>query len=85
MCSPAPPCTQSVSDFSKFDADDIDSAFRCIQSLKHHQLLELELQGLRFRLMGYPAGHMIGGTVWSIETGGEVLIYGPATNHMKER
>jgi cleavage and polyadenylation specificity factor subunit 2 len=74
-----------VSDFSKFDADDIDSAFKSIKSLKHHQLLELELQGLRLRLVGYPAGHMIGGTLWSIETGGEVFIYGPATNHMKER
>jgi hypothetical protein len=76
---------QAVSDFNTFSADDIDEAFKCIKTLKHHQLLELELQGLRFRLVGYPSGHMIGGTVWTIETGGETLVYAPATNHSKER
>jgi hypothetical protein len=74
-----------VSDFTTFNADDIDAAFKRIKTLKHHQLLELELQGLRVRLVGYPSGHMIGGTVWTIETGGEVMVYAPATNHSKER
>lgn len=76
---------QAGSDFTLFEAEDIDAAFDRVKPVKHHQLLELEIQGLRFRLAGYPAGHMAGGTVWVIETGGEVIVYGPCTNHMKER
>lgn len=79
------PPLQAGSDFTLFEAEDIDAAFDRVKPIKHHQLLELEIQGLRFRLAGYPAGHMAGGTVWVIETGGEVIVYGPCTNHMKER
>jgi hypothetical protein len=51
-----------------------------------HVLVELTASAVLCVLqVGYPAGHMIGGTVWAIETGGEVVVYGPDTNHMKER
>lgn len=47
---------QSVSEFDKFSEDDIDAAFKAVKGLKHHQLLELELSGLHFRLVSAGIG-----------------------------
>lgn len=76
---------KAVSDFQLFDSEDIDAAFDSINSLKHHQYLTITLKCQQLRLVGYPAGHMVGGTVWVIEAGGEVIVYGVNTNHKKER
>lgn len=76
---------QCSSDFTLFTAEDIDSAFDRVKTLKHHQLIELDLQGVKLTLVGCPSGHMVGGTIWVLETGGEVLVYGPDTNHTRER
>jgi hypothetical protein len=53
--------------------------------LKHHQQLHLVINGVAVSIEGRPAGHMVGGTVWLVESGGEVVVYGVDTNHMKER
>jgi hypothetical protein len=82
-----PPCaeTQAEGDCDAFGPADIDAAFDAVRTLKHHQPLTLELRGTRLTLEAYPAGHMVGGSIWLVETGGEVVVYGPHSNHMKER
>ena len=74
-----------MSDFQLFDSEDIDAAFDSINTLKHHQYVTLDIKGQQIQLVGYPAGHMVGGTVWVLEAGGEVIVYGVNTNHNKER
>lgn len=75
-----------VSDFSLFGLEDIDKAFtNTVNLVKHHQPVKLVLQGTALRIVGYPAGHMLGGTVWVLEAGSEVVVYGVDTNHNKER
>jgi Cft2 family RNA processing exonuclease len=77
---------QEVSDFDLFELNDIDKAFtKTVNTVKHHQPVELVLQGTALRIVGYPAGHMLGGTVWVLEAGSEVVVYGVDTNHNKER
>jgi Cft2 family RNA processing exonuclease len=77
---------QEVSDFDLFELNDIDKAFtKTVKTVKHHQPVNLVLQGTAMRIVGYPAGHMLGGTVWVLEAGSEVVVYGVDTNHNKER
>jgi Cft2 family RNA processing exonuclease len=84
--STAAACLQEVSDFTLFDLNDIDKAFtKTVKPVKHHQPVNLVLQGTHLRIVGYPAGHMLGGTVWVLEAGSEVVVYGVDTNHNKER
>eukprot|EP00775_Hariotina_reticulata_P011969 gene11969-12112_t len=75
----------AVSDFTVFGPEDIDAAFEKINTVKHYQQLHLVVKGVAISIEGRPAGHMVGGTVWVMESGGEVAVYGVDTNHMKER
>lgn len=85
-CPASCACLQEVSDFSLFGLEDIDKAFtNTVNLVKHHQPVKLVLQGTALRIVGYPAGHMLGGTVWVLEAGSEVVVYGVDTNHNKER
>lgn len=76
---------QAQSEFDTFTMEHVDKAFDAIKVLKHHQQLQLEVNGTLLHILGYPAGHMIGGTVWLIEAGGEAVVYAVDTNHSKER
>lgn len=76
---------KAVSDFDLFTTEDIDMAFESTNTLKHHQYIILDLKGQQLKIVGYPAGHMVGGTVWILESGGEVVVYGVNTNHQRER
>lgn len=84
-CCSAAVLSQAVSDFNVFGPEDIDAAFEKINTLKHYQQLHLVIKGVAISIEGRPAGHMVGGTVWVVESGGEVAVYGVDTNHMKER
>lgn len=76
---------EAVSDFTAFTPDDIDPAFAAVRSLKHRQAVQLELKGVKLSIEGLPAGHMVGGTIWVLRCGGEAIVYGPISNHIKER
>lgn len=74
-----------MSEFNLFTTEDIDVAFESIHTLKHHQHITVDVRGQQLKLVGYPAGHMIGGSVWVLECKDEVVVYALHTNHNKER
>jgi Cft2 family RNA processing exonuclease len=76
---------QAVSEFDAFGPEDIDAAFDAIRTLKHHQPLTLAVRGVSVTLTAYPSGHMVGGSIWLLQAGAESVVYGPHTNHMRER
>ncbi|PAV88691.1 hypothetical protein WR25_20133 isoform C [Diploscapter pachys] len=75
----------SVEDFDKFSMDDVDLAFKRVQSVKYNQTILLKGDsGIQFTPL--PAGHMIGGAIWKISRAGEDdIVYAVDFNHKKER
>lgn len=76
---------QAVSEFDLFGPEDIDAAFDRVVTLKHHQPVTLDIGGQRLCIEALPSGHSVGGVIWTLEVGGEVVAYAPHSNHMKER
>eukprot|EP00028_Trichosphaerium_sp_Am-I-7-wt_P006019 CAMPEP_0168537780 /NCGR_PEP_ID=MMETSP0405-20121227/20612_1 /TAXON_ID=498012 /ORGANISM="Trichosphaerium sp, Strain Am-I-7 wt" /LENGTH=163 /DNA_ID=CAMNT_0008566569 /DNA_START=33 /DNA_END=521 /DNA_ORIENTATION=+ len=54
-------------DFNGFTRDHIDDAFDNFEQLKYSQKKALEGKGVGISITPYPAGHLIGGTVWRIQ------------------
>ncbi|CAH1731732.1 probable cleavage and polyadenylation specificity factor subunit 2 [Aphis gossypii] len=76
----------NVEDFTLFDLDDVDAAFDKVIQVKYNQIVSLKGKGIGLRIIAFPAGHMIGGTIWKIsKIGEEDIIYAMDFNHKKER
>ncbi|EGD82130.1 hypothetical protein PTSG_02804 [Salpingoeca rosetta] len=69
-------------DFSTFTLDDVDQAFDNITRIKYSQTVNLP--GVGISITAYPAGHMIGGSVWRITKDGENVVYAVDYNHRRE-
>ncbi|KAL6051559.1 cleavage and polyadenylation specificity factor subunit 2 [Balamuthia mandrillaris] len=77
---------RAVEEFEVFDLDDVDTAFDKIKQLKYSQHLSLNTGShSTLDITPYPAGHMIGGTVWKIVKETEEIVYAVDYNHKKER
>lgn len=62
----------------------MDAAFGRITKLKVLQAASLA-QGGGLTLVPHGAGHLIGGVVWLLRKGAEVVLYGVHWNHKRER
>lgn len=73
---------EKMSSNMKFSLEDVDLAFSKIKQLKYHEnhavLKDLTITPL-------PAGHMIGGSLWSICRFEEEIVYAVDFNHKSER
>jgi len=67
------------------DLDDIDAAFTKIQPLRFQQRKRLAGRCAGVTVTPFCAGHTLGGAVWSIQVGGEELVYAVDYNHRRER
>lgn len=67
------------------DLDDIDAAFTKIQPLRFHQRKALQGKCAGVTVTPFCAGHTLGGAVWSIQAGGEEVVYAVDYNHRRER
>ncbi|XP_065184481.1 cleavage and polyadenylation specificity factor subunit 2-like [Sycon ciliatum] len=77
---------RSSKDFDLFTLDDVDTAFESMVQLKYSQHVALDGKGRGLTVIPYPAGHMIGGTLWKIIKDGEDdILYAVDFNHKKER
>ncbi|GJQ11305.1 hypothetical protein GpartN1_g3096.t1 [Galdieria partita] len=72
-------------DFQVFDLDDVDSAFENFIQLKYQQIVNFSERGKGITITPHPAGHMIGGTIWKIQTETEEIVYANDFNHKRER
>ncbi|EME29547.1 cleavage and polyadenylation specificity factor subunit 2 [Galdieria sulphuraria] len=72
-------------DFQVFDLDDVDSAFENFIQLKYQQIVNFSERGKGITITPHPAGHMIGGTVWKIQSETEEIVYANDFNHKRER
>jgi len=68
--------------FEVFNLDDVDTAFDKFTQLKYSQ--HVSLPG-GIAVTPFPAGHMIGGTVWKIQKETEEIVYAVDFNHKKEK
>ncbi|PIA16578.1 Metallo-hydrolase/oxidoreductase [Coemansia reversa NRRL 1564] len=71
-------------DFTQFDESDVDAAFENITALQYAQPKALAGRHADIVVTAHAAGHTIGGTVWTISSGGETVLYALDFNHMKE-
>ncbi|CAG0914549.1 unnamed protein product [Notodromas monacha] len=73
-------------DFNLFSLDDVDAAFDKFVQLKYNQTVQLKGKGTGLTATPFPAGHMLGGTVWRITLDDEEdIVYAVDYNHKKER
>lgn len=81
-------------DFNLFNLDDVDAAFDTgpddaerYSLIKYQQHFPLDSipGGAGIIVTPYPAGHMLGGTVWNIKKGTESIVYAVDFNHRRER
>jgi cleavage and polyadenylation specificity factor subunit 2 len=83
-------CTNMVN-FDKFDLNDIDAAFQenenfpLANRLNYQQKLALTGAGAGITITPFPAGHLIGGTIWKISKEADDIIYAVNFNHKRER
>ncbi|KAJ2612446.1 hypothetical protein H4S08_002691 [Coemansia sp. RSA 1365] len=71
-------------DFTQFDESDVDAAFENVTALQYAQPKALAGRHADIVVTAHAAGHTIGGTVWTISSGGETVLYALDFNHMKE-
>eukprot|EP01102_Stenamoeba_stenopodia_P012340 TRINITY_DN3882_c0_g1_i1.p1 TRINITY_DN3882_c0_g1~~TRINITY_DN3882_c0_g1_i1.p1 ORF type:complete len:787 (-),score=164.62 TRINITY_DN3882_c0_g1_i1:39-2354(-) len=76
---------QNYEEFDVFDLDDVDEAFRKFIQLKYSQHERLQGKGEGIEITPYPAGHMLGGTIWKITKETDDILYAVDFNHKKER
>lgn len=80
--------TRQAYNFTAFNLDDIDLAFKDndnLTRLKYSQDEKLRDKGEGIVITPEPAGHMVGGTIWKIKKETEDIIYAVDYNHKKER
>jgi hypothetical protein len=74
-----------------FDLDDVDNAFKNNKNfpdnhrLNYHQKLTLEGKAKGITVTPFPAGHLLGGTIWKISKEQDDIIYAVNFNHKRER
>ena len=77
---------QNYEDFSVFSLDDVDAAFDKITQVKYQEPIALKGKGEGLTIVAYPAGHLIGGSIWKITKDGEEdVVYAVDYNHKRER
>ncbi|XP_011409895.2 PREDICTED: cleavage and polyadenylation specificity factor subunit 2-like [Amphimedon queenslandica] len=73
-------------EFDLFSLDDVDQSFDLVVQVKYSQTVQLKGKGHGLTITPYPAGHMVGGTIWKIvKDGEEEIVYAVDYNHKKER
>jgi len=72
-------------DFRVFDLDDVDAAFDKFIQLKYQQIVSFSERGKGISITPHPAGHMIGGTIWKIQSETDEILYASDFNHRRER
>ncbi|XP_026431729.1 cleavage and polyadenylation specificity factor subunit 2-like isoform X1 [Papaver somniferum] len=74
---------KQVSGFDLFSLDDIDCAFRSIETLKYSENHHLTGKGEGIVIAPHVVGYLLGSTVWKITKDGEDIIYAVDFNHPK--
>ncbi|CEP63222.1 cleavage polyadenylation factor subunit CFT2 LALA0_S07e05204g [Lachancea lanzarotensis] len=71
-------------DTNKLDLSDIEDAFDHIISIKHSQILDLKSKFEGLTIVAYNSGYAPGGSIFSITTFSDKVIYAPRWNHTKD-
>ncbi|KAJ1819193.1 hypothetical protein LPJ75_001244 [Coemansia sp. RSA 2598] len=71
-------------DFTLFDEKDVNQAFDNITPLQYSQPMALSGKHSGIVVTAYSAGHTIGGSIWTISNGTEVVLYAMDFNYVKE-
>ncbi|KAJ1647078.1 hypothetical protein LPJ64_001473 [Coemansia asiatica] len=71
-------------DFILFDEKDVNQAFDNITPLQYSQPMALSGKHSGIVVTAYSAGHTIGGSIWTISNGTEVVLYAMDFNYVKE-
>ncbi|KAJ2636798.1 hypothetical protein GGF40_002785 [Coemansia sp. RSA 1286] len=71
-------------DFTLFDEKDVNQAFDNITPLQYSQPMTLSGKHSGIVVTAYSAGHTIGGSIWTISNGAEVVLYAMDFNYVKE-
>lgn len=79
--------------FDTFNLDDVDAAFEMTPDSPRYSLIKYQQHypldfiegGQGITVTPYPAGHMLGGTIWNVKKGTESIVYAVDFNHRRER
>lgn len=69
-------------EFDTFALDDVDEAFERVRPVKYQQVIELAQNVFA---TAYPAGHLLGGSIWKFQKESEEIVYCVDVNHRRER
>ncbi|KAK4530230.1 hypothetical protein CCYA_CCYA03G1087 [Cyanidiococcus yangmingshanensis] len=69
-------------EFDTFTLDDVDEAFERVRPVKYQQVIELAQNVFA---TAYPAGHLLGGSIWKFQKESEEIVYCVDVNHRRER
>ncbi|KAJ2097438.1 hypothetical protein GGI09_003829, partial [Coemansia sp. S100] len=72
-------------EFVLFDERDVDAAFENITPLQYSQPKSLSGKHSDIVITAHAAGHTIGGAIWTISNGAEVVLYAIDFNQMNEK
>ncbi|OQS02113.1 cleavage and polyadenylation specificity factor subunit [Thraustotheca clavata] len=73
--------TKDDASFKLFSLDDVDQVLETFIQLKYSQKLRLSGQGEGIYITPHAAGHLIGGSIWSIVKETDEIIYAVDYNH----
>ncbi|KAF0698246.1 Aste57867_11121 [Aphanomyces stellatus] len=76
--------TKDDMEFKLFSLDDVDQVLETFIQLKYSQKLKLSGEGEGIYITPHAAGHLIGGSIWSIAKETDEIIYAVDYNHRAE-
>ncbi|CAK4627387.1 unnamed protein product [Aphanomyces euteiches] len=76
--------TKDDLEFKLFSLDDVDQVLETFIQLKYSQKLKLSGEGEGIYITPHAAGHLIGGSIWSIAKETDEIIYAVDYNHRAE-
>ncbi|KAJ1724832.1 hypothetical protein LPJ53_000968 [Coemansia erecta] len=71
-------------EFTLFDEKDVNQAFDNVTALQYSQPMTLSGKHSSIVITAHAAGHTIGGSIWTISSGTEVVLYAMDFNLVKE-
>ena len=66
------------------DLGDVEHSFDCIESVKYSQTVDLKSKFDGLSLEAHNSGYAPGGTIWTIVTSSERILYAPRWNHTRD-
>lgn len=69
---------------ARMDLEDVEGAFDSVQTVKYSQTIDMKNSFEGLKITAHNSGYAPGGTIWSIATYSEKILYAPRWNHTRD-